>query len=214
MSGAASLADIVRRAAAGAVPPPDAGEARSYDTLRTREQRLAALRLPLTARDERLLTEDTLATTPVLEAVSAWASDQTARPWIVLCGPPGRGKTLAAAWWLLRGTGRYVGARELERLRMAAFGQELERYERLLDTAGLVVDDLGREEQAGRFEQALLDLVDYRRRRGMRTIAIANLTRQQLQARYPDARLWSRLEECATFVADRGSDLRRSAAGG
>jgi DNA replication protein DnaC len=179
-----------------------------------RQRRLDALALPVTAADERLLLTDALRAdvSRALPAVRSWLASPDSPPWIVLCGSVGRGKTLAAAWALLEHGGRYVGARELERLRMAAFGPELARFEQLLSGRLVVIDDLGREDSAERMTSALLDAVDARRRAKTRTIAIANLSRKQLEARYADDRLWSRLHECARFVADAGDDLRRRAA--
>lgn len=176
-----------------------------------RRQRLEDLALPITSADETLLVAGALRPDVgrSLAAVQSWVSDPAAPAWLVLCGSVGRGKTLAAAWLLLEHGGRYVGARELERLRMAAFGEEAERFQVLLSGRTLVIDDLGREDSADRMTSALLDAVDARRRSRMRTVAIANLTRKQLQERYRDARLWSRLDECARFVADAGPDLRK-----
>ncbi len=193
--------------------PEEEAERNAQDARRAaeeRRQRLESIGLPITAADENLLVSGKLRADVgrSLAAVQAWIADASAPPWIVLCGSVGRGKTLAAAWLLLEHGGRYAGARELERLRMAAFGDEAARFQELLSGRVLVIDDLGREDSPDRMTSALLDAVDARRRARMRTIAIANLTRKQLEQRYRDERLWSRLGERAVFVADAGPDLR------
>jgi len=175
-------------------------------------RRIAAFRLPITARDVALIADSKLDATKLRERVAAWfGSGNDAKPWSVLCGPVGRGKTLTVAEVLVRAGGRYVGARELERLSMAKFGEDQSAFQALLDTRGLlVIDDLGREDDAGRMQSALLDVVDYRRGIGHRTAAITNFAKKGFVERYPDERLQSRLAECAEWIVDVGPDMRRS----
>jgi DNA replication protein DnaC len=188
----------------------DAAEAARKEHER-RAKIVQKLDLPITASDERMLIGNTLRSDlgASYPAVRAWLADADAPAWIVLCGSKGRGKSLAGLAAVVDRGGRYVPAREAERLRMAAFGDDEAKWKELLNYRGLLVlDDLGREDSAERMTTALLDLVDFRRRSGMRTIAIANLTEQKLRDRYPDERLWSRIGECAQWVKDVGPDLR------
>jgi DNA replication protein DnaC len=175
---------------------------------------LSKLSIPLTDRDESAIVDETLSdsVSRSLPAVREWSQTGKARV-LALCGPPGRGKTVAAAWAAMAypGASEYLTARKLEQLRMASFGDEAERYENALRMRGLlIVDDLGREDNAERMTSALLDVVDNRRGTGKHTILIANMSRAALEQRYPDARLWSRMGESAQFVADAGEDLRKA----
>jgi len=175
-----------------------------------RMQRFEALDVPITAPDADRLIDGRLDTSvKALVAVQAWLP--TSVPWLLLTGSVGRGKTLAAAWALLeRGAGRYIGARELERISTARYGDEAETFAALLRTCLLIVDDIGRERDAGHMTAALLDLVDERRKRGQKTIAISNMARGAFLKAYADERLLSRLGEpgIALWFSDAGPDMR------
>lgn len=184
--------------------------AKAEQALFARKSQLDALNLPITAADQdRLLRDQLDMTCSVTAAVATWLPSPV--PWVVLLGSTGRGKTLAAAWALMQRGGRYVGARELERLATARYGDEAETFTALLATRTLVVDDIGRERDAGGMTAALLDLVDERRKRGQKTIAIANIAKAAFLKQYSDERLLSRLAEpgIAAWVSDAGEDLRR-----
>ena len=176
-----------------------------------RVRSLRELRMPLSGADEDRILWGAPDETPAHVATRAWVANPSGRPWLVLCGPVGRGKTFAAAHALFAARGRYVGARELERLGMAKFGDEQAQFQQLLDGRGLlVIDDVGREDDIGRMQSALLDIVDYRRGSGIRTVLITNFAKKAFCDRYSDARLQSRLHECAQWFADAGDDMRRS----
>jgi DNA replication protein DnaC len=174
----------------------------------SRRRKLYLLKLPITAADERRILASDYDSTPIVTGLEGW--DATEKAWAMLCGPVGRGKTFGAACWLFHSSGLYVGARELERLSMAKFGDEQARFQSLLESRCLVIDDIGREDDAGRMTSALLDLVDYRRTTRLRTVAITNFSRKAFEERYSDARLLSRLAECATWIADVGPDMRKA----
>jgi chromosomal replication initiation ATPase DnaA len=189
-----------------------AAESPNPDPVQRRPAALAALdrlNLPITATDQRLLLDGKLdPKVKALEAVASWLPSPV--PWLMLLGSTGRGKTLAAGWALVQRGGRYVGARELERVATARYGDEAELFSKLLETRLLVVDDIGRERDAGNMTAALLDLVDERRKRGQKTIAIANIAKAAFLELYADERLLSRLNEpgIAAWIADTGPDLR------
>jgi DNA replication protein DnaC len=153
-----------------------------------------------------VLVDGSITQTKMVATVRNWLD--TDRPWLTLCGTVGRGKTMAAAWALVERAGRYVPARELERIFAARYGDELKEQEALISTRFVVVDDIGRERDAEGMTTALLELIDQRRRSGRRTIAITNLSKQEFLRRYQDARLHDRLNESATWGVDTGASMR------
>jgi DNA replication protein DnaC len=174
------------------------------------EARWAMIRrfkLPITEADEQRLFNRTVEDRGMVQAVRRWeASD---KPWIMLAGTVGRGKTIAAADALVRRErGRYVAARELERVFAARYGAEVEQQEAICNIPFLVIDDIGRERDADGMKDALLEVVDRRRGR-MRTIAITNMHKAAFVERYADVRLHSRLDESAAWYAEKGDDMRR-----
>ena len=169
--------------------------------------------LPLTRADQEMVLARSYKPLPMLETMRAWAESTDSKPWLMLCGPVGRGKTVAIAAWLAAvegGSVAYVGARELERLSMAKFGDDEAAFKKLFDVSALAIDDIGREDDVGRMQTALLDLVDMRRRVNLHTALATNFVRKAFCERYSDARLQSRLAECAQWFADVGEDLRRA----
>lgn len=215
MSAPITLGALIERAQAAALGAvSDAmGEATREQELAAVRERILALDLPVTEADEALLARGDLRDDVgvSLPAVRAWLAERPRKAWLWLGGPTGRGKTLAACWALLaRGKGRLVGARELERLHMTRFGDEAVRaYEHICRARYLLVlDDLGREDDADKMQRALLDLVDQRRGSGHLTIVTSNMRRESVRKRYPDKRLWSRLDECSLWVDDVGPDMR------
>lgn len=126
--------------------------------------------------------------------------------WVLtLAGPPGTGKSVAAAYIVARCGGSWLSARNLANPKF-----ELGLFER---APLLVIDDLGTEyagataygtERAG----ALLEL---RHEQDRRTVVTTNLNLEDIGARY-GARLASRLKEQGRFVAAKGADLRGAAA--
>jgi DNA replication protein DnaC len=185
------------------------------EALRTRRaaraRTLRKLDVPVTAADERALIEETIDLDfgASIRAVTAWLANDNAAPWLVLCGPTGRGKTVAAAAALVEHGGVYRTASAVERLHASMYGEESDRYRATRKHRELwVLDELGTERSADTMTAALFDLVDARRGHCHRTIAIANLTQAAMQERYADTRLWSRLIQCAQWVADVGPDMR------
>lgn len=131
--------------------------------------------------------------TPALEAVRAiatWRGRRRAGVVRVLAGPPGTGKSCAAAWaclWDRPGTPRevsalYVGAAEIRRTPRNAFSEHLAMWKRWTEMPLLVIDDLGLEGEAARDDIALLLLERYESARV--TICTANLTDKLFGARY------------------------------
>lgn len=191
-----------------------AEQQRQADARRARFERVRALRIPLAKADELALVDGTLDLQfgASIRHVVEWLADPNAEPWLVLCGGTGCGKTLAAAYALLKLGGRYVTSQDLDRLYASHFGPEIEAWRESRDKRELlVIDDAGaRLENVERVTSALLDLADYRRGDGNRTILIANVVAEKLRKRYDEPRLWSRLEQagCLRARADGGADAR------
>lgn len=181
--------------------------------LEERRRRVERLDLPLTAADFKRIVERDLLETRALRATRAWwERGETARPWLLLFGSPGTGKTLAGVAALVQCEhgARYVGARRIEQVFGARYGVLVEAQQELQAANLLVVDDVGRELDRNALGAALVELLDVRRRSACTTIVITNCDRAAFNARYCDPRLLSRLQQSARWAACTGPDLRRS----
>jgi DNA replication protein DnaC len=177
---------------------------------RERGERLDAFRVPLTCADTELVARDQLDPTRVVKMARSWLA--TDKPLLVLSGPPGRGKTVAAADALVRVSGRYTRAGDVARLFLAQFGDEVREREALIrERHLLVVDDVGTEMRPDAMGVALIEMLDARRR-GQRTLWVTNLSRGDFEGRYDDSRLRSRMAQSAVWCVDNGPDMRRGAA--
>lgn len=166
-----------------------------------RRDNLRRSEMPLEPEDERILVTRTgFRKTSATQAVEHWANEP-GKPFLGLCGFVGRGKTLAAGWYLSAHGGTYLRESDLPRL------IQFER-ERVLNARVLVLDELGRSKKVESTAPALFELVDERKRANRRTILVSNLSRAQLKELYPDSGLWSRLNRLAVFATAHGDDLR------
>ena len=165
--------------------------------------------LPITDLDMRAIVYDELgAEFEPMKAVREWLATDV--PILVLGGTVGRGKTVAACWAVVKHGGRYMRAREFERLFAHRYGEyEIQEQHKFMRAALAVVDDIGgREDTAEGLGSYLLDLVDERRHARTRTVLITNQPRKRFEEMYPDPRLHSRLSQSATWRVTRGDDLR------
>lgn len=126
---------------------------------------------------------------------------------VVLSGPKGVGKTVAATWWAASRRDR-VGF-----LRAATFASE-SRYDRderrELFSHPLVLDDLGAEfaDAKGSFLVDLDELIDTYYG-DMRPLMITtNCTGEEFRARYGE-RIADRLRECGRWISLTGESMRR-----
>lgn len=151
--------------------------------------------------------------TETLAKVRAWVSTvrhPDAKRLLVLLGSTGTGKTMAAAWALLKlGGGLGVKARKLPGLEMAHFGPQAEHYQRLVKGKLCVVDEIGTMD-AKKEASSLGELIDDRI--GRPTILIGNLPPKNedktgFLQRYHE-RFYSRLAEVGVVVDCTGPDLR------
>lgn len=151
---------------------------------------------------------DSHASTDAVQKALAW--DYSARNVAVLSGPPGTGKTVAAATWMLHTT---WGMQFVRSATFAASSRyDHETRDRWFGASGLVLDDLGAEylDGKGSFMVDLDELVDtyYGNRRPL--IITTNLTADEFKKRYGN-RVEDRIRECAQWITVTGSSMRRGA---
>lgn len=168
--------------------------------------------------------------TPPVIAVKGWLEAE--RPLLVLTGGVGAGKSVAAAWTLLKALrqyetlahplaaepirleeldarrGLFVTAERLHHASRYVEGREQSLIDRAATVPWLVLDEVREADFSGKGLERLEDVLGERIERRLRTVLTTNLSQEQLRARLPE-RMASRLSECAT-VADSGDiDLRR-----
>lgn len=138
---------------------------------------------------------------------------------LVLAGAIGRGKTLAACWWLL--DGKWPNKPELEptgpRDPLFVSSARLSRWERydntamdrLLLSSRLVIDDLGEEfnDTKGNFLAVLDETVSDRIANLRPTVITTNLDVEAFKARY-GARITDRIRGAGRWFAVAGESMR------
>lgn len=178
--------------------------------LKKREAVLKRSGCRLTDEAWEAVIADQVVSTTALVALEQWAA-AGARPWIVLSGTTGCGKSFAAAEAIAHRGGEWVRADELVRIWWANFGDQYERQDTVRNARLLVIDDLGCELDAQRQLSVLLDLLDARKSaRKHPTIVTTNLTKHAFAARYDNERLMSRMHESVQWVALDAGDMRRT----
>ncbi|WP_428262806.1 hypothetical protein [Haliangium sp.] len=150
-----------------------------------------------------------------------WApgSEGDDKPWTLLSGNVGTGKSIAALWALTHGTcderglapggRRYLRSKRLARLN-AAYAPDREQLDELASVRWLVLDDLGWQD-AGRDEHlapAVVDVLEERHLRRRPTILVTNLERRAL-AEYLGDRLVDRMRQVVTSVVTGDRSMRR-----
>lgn len=207
-------------------------EIRAYETRQQREtwrERLAGSGIDgLREEDREAILADNLAPTKALVTVRQWltAAMRTPDPGVnmlVLIGPMGLGKTLAAGWAISRHSGLYATVetylRDYQRWlrdssREDGTSQHMWRYKR----AHLVVlDELGTEGDAALMTRAFERLIDSRQsRRRELTLILGNLSRedfvQRVRSGVYGARTYDRMRRDARVVEVTGESMRKGAA--
>jgi DNA replication protein DnaC len=229
----ASLGESIAAIAARTATPEHA-EAVALD--RARQARMArravaaiATQRGLPAQEElrAVATNPNPVLTPALEAVrniAAWRGARRRGVVRVLAGPPGTGKTCAAAWTCLwdapdhprEVSALFVAAAEIGRTPRNNYSEHLAAWRRWTEMPLLVIDDLGLEGEAAREGLALLLLERYDA--GRVTICTANLPDAAVGARYLAGEIGPRLadrllrgQSLPWYVAVDGTSLRGAA---
>lgn len=123
---------------------------------------------------------------------------------LILAGPVGVGKSLAAAWLLAKLGGKWIRAADLVRIK----GDE-DPTEAAAVGSPVVIDDLG-QEHVGASDYALSTIdrvLSARYDANQITIITTNLNRADFRRRY-SARLDDRINECGAYVECLGKSLR------
>lgn len=216
-----SLADVLKK-----IPTPTRAETDAYDERLAaweREQKEYEIRSKRQERAERIksfrctdamreaLVSGTYTQTDAVKCARAWFAERD-KPWFVLSGPTGCGKSMAAAAIPAENfTAMFIRADELVRLFSSMFGDQYEQQQKLRDAVLLVIDDLGCELDSTRMLPTLLDLLDSRQSaRSRPTIVTTNLTPAAFRERYANDRLNSRMAELVRWEGLTGPDLRRA----
>lgn len=210
----------------------------------SRRERLMAspIRDSLGEGDEARILRDRCEPTKALRAVQHWVGKWTGdaasvtRPWLILAGPTGVGKTMAAAWAIAEVGARYVRFPDLiQDWRSHRRLESMEGHERQRNAfrvkygfpGFMVLDELGIEGPGDLDEArtALHEFAEIRQRWAHRTLVLTNKSATELAERFKsgqyDARTLSRIERL--LVTDRegnpmlalelgGTDMRRRAA--
>lgn len=210
MNPLAQVIELAQRAQQSALTPEQHAADAHREAIQRRSQRLTAAHADLAPEDIRALVFGTggtgggLRDTPHLRAARAWL--QSGERVLLLSGTVGCGKSVAAGAALAGLGGAWVAAADLVRI-LGDFDRGEAR--RLTTARCVVVDDVGDELQPERFGPALKHLFDKRVRHGGRLVLTTNLPPAELQRRYPDTRLWSRVAQSRVICATKAPDLRR-----
>ena len=156
---------------------------------------------------------DAMGVTEAVRAATSW--HKSMKPYLVLSGPPGVGKTVAAALWLKELT---VGMTLQKMKRRWVFSNELNRSnvysgDALTDICtvlALVLDDVGSEyrDKGGLFESTINHVFESRSSLPHRTIITTNLPLREFSSRVGE-RAWSRIRGYGDFVRLTGDDMRQ-----
>lgn len=154
--------------------------------------------------------------TEALAAVKRWLGDAS-RTWLVLCGPKGTGKSVAATWAVRHAitTGSTAAFRRSSELaKLSGFDAGATELEALKRVDLLVLDDMGTESLNDWARAQLHELVDYRHEAYGRTVLTSNLQWRGvggLEARLGE-RIADRIAQAGTLVQVGGRSMRRGAA--
>lgn len=219
-------------------------EAEAFDRsikLESRRERLmtSPIRDSLGEGDEQRILRDKCKPTKALRAVQAWVGKWTGkeasitRPWLILAGPTGVGKTVAAAWAIAEVGARYVRFPDLiQDWRSHRRLESMTHHEKQRDAfrakyglqGFMILDELGIEgpNDVDDARVALHEFAEIRQRWAHRTLILTNKGAHELAGRFAsgqyDQRTLSRIERLLVTGRDGqpmlalelgGSDMRR-----
>lgn len=132
------------------------------------------------------------------------------RPLLVLAGGTGCGKSLAAAWMLMRRKGgKFMPAVDIASLQPRKRGADREKLDELRDlNAILVIDDLGTEPIDDDWRAQLDVLLDQRSGNRRLTVMTTNLAGSDFHDEY-GVRLWSRISGLGRYHESTDPDWRQ-----
>jgi DNA replication protein DnaC len=143
---------------------------------------------------------------PAMARIRGW--DPREASVLVLSGPPGCGKTVAATWWALQRSWAPTFVRATSFAASSRYDRDTR--ERWLGANALVLDDLGTEyaDAKGSFLTDLDELIDtfYGDRRPL--VITTNLKAEDFRDRY-GARIVDRIRESGRWESIAGASLRR-----
>ena len=212
----AEAAEMLDRALLAPVPPPETQAQRDAEKLAAEHARLNAWlrdsKIPVRPEVAATIVRGTCARTDATRAAASWMRDSQRRT-LVLLGPMGIGKTIAAAlvgvaFARRRQSVGYLREPMLMRLAHSSTLAHEAKLERLRDVDLLIVDELGTtlSGQGERARDAVFGMIDDRISGG-RTILIGNLTPEDLGKTY-GARFLDRLREVGVVEHLEGESMR------
>jgi chromosomal replication initiation ATPase DnaA len=173
------------------------------EALKARSREFVARGMPRRVAD--IVVSGRAESTAALRAAKAWWG-QRERTILVLSGPRGCGKTVAAGWVCAQeSNAEFLPASQLARIGL----YDEQRFRALRAWRVLVLDDLGLEysDQKGAFLSLLDALVDARSADESRTVITTNLPSQEFVMRYGE-RIADRMREAGLFVEIADASLR------
>lgn len=212
-------------------PPEEIEAERKREEAKAERERLKALesrkdslrRRGVPAKDIGRIVDGGVTETVAIAEARAFLDDESARM-LILSGPRGCGKTMAASWlasrevvkvtrwpdgdreWTRDIDSRFVDVSRLSRVSRYS-DEQMEPLERC---ELLVIDDLGMEyaDEKGSFLATLDGLVNARYAADLRTIITTNLPAAEFKRRYGE-RIADRIRECGKFVELSGESMRK-----
>ena len=194
--------------------PEQAAQLEAQKRAAERAERLRALDVmgvPRSAQLREVALEASPRRTLALEALVLslqWRGQRRVGQVTVLGGPPGGGKSCAAARMLLHRRGLWLAAQEVALVPQNGYSENSERWRRWVEASTLVLDDLGTERAD---PEDIADLLCRRFNDGLWTIATTNLSKDAFGDRYLRCGAGMRLADRLRGQAEEGCPAYREA---
>lgn len=180
--------------------------AENFERLATKNTESSERKLSKLGIDRALVALQDLKETESIKTARNWLMGD--KSWLLLVGPVGCGKSVAAAYLLRQtairgGSVGFIRASDLTQTQIDGNIRRLERAEML------VIDDIGVEHASDFGRSVLGQLCDARHQLiDVRTVVTTNLTREDLEKRVGE-RIIDRWRESSVMVRATGQSLRR-----